>query len=126
MKSIAPIVACVVVTAAAASGQSFPAMAPEFQVNVSSAASLADPAVAAQSSDGYVVVWRAGANIIGRRFDAAGLPLGPEFIANLAPVSAAAPAVAARAEGGFVVVWQAPDGSGDGIFARRFHADGVP
>ncbi len=50
------------------------------------------------------------------------------------PGSQQQPSVAARPTGDFVVVWQAdppngfpgPDGSGSGIFGRRFAADGMP
>ena len=109
-----------------ASAQSFPPVGPEFQVNVPAAADQFDPAIAAESDRGYVVVWRSGSSILGRRFDAGGIPVGAEFTANVLPVSAGAPAVGARSEGGFLVAWQAPDGDGDGIFARLFDAGGQP
>ena len=46
---------------------------------------------------------------------------------NMAPIGTAArPAVAAFPGGGFVIAWHAPDGSGQGIFVRRFDATGQP
>ena len=119
-------VALLVAVANTAAAQAFPPVGPEFQVDVPAAANQFDPAISAESDRGYVVVWRSGTSILGRRFDAGGAPLGAEFTANVLPVSAGAPAVAARAEGGFLVAWVAPDGDGDGIFARRFDAGGQP
>jgi S-layer family protein len=123
---LATAAAVTVAFATVAPAQTFPPVGPELAISVPAPADVFDPAIAAIADRGYVVVWRAGTNIIGRRFDAAGTALGAEFTANVLPASAAAPAVGARSDGGFLVAWQAPDGSGDGIFARRFDAAGLP
>ncbi len=34
--------------------------------------------------------------------------------------------MASEPDGDFVVVWTGPDADGDGIFGRRFYADGTP
>lgn len=72
-----------------------------------------------------------GTDIVARRIDAAGNPLGGEFTVNtttrgegLNPVVAAAP------DGRFVVAWEASgnpqDRSSRGVFARVFAADATP
>jgi hypothetical protein len=60
----------------------------EFQVNTHTAGYQGTPAAAMDSSGGFLVVWVAGdqdgseTGVFGQRFDAAGLPLGPEFQVN--------------------------------------------
>lgn len=52
---------------------------------------------------------------------------GPPFtISGSGGGNAAAPAIASDAGGNAIIVWQAPDGDGNGIFGRRFAADGSP
>jgi hypothetical protein len=64
-----------------------------------------------------------------RRFNADGLPQGAEILvdAYLVP-DASTISVASDAAGDFVVSWLSPgrDGSGLGVYARRYGADGVP
>lgn len=43
-----------------------------------------------------------------------------------APGAQQSPALAALADGGYVVAWHRDDAQGNGIFARRFAADGAP
>lgn len=68
--------------------------------------------------------------ILARRFDANGVPLGNEFLVNT--VSAGMqryPSVACGAAGDFVIAWHdesGNDGSGFGVFARAFHPNGTP
>jgi hypothetical protein len=55
--------------------------------------------------------------------------IGPEIPVNAVTAgSQFAPAIAATGDGGFVAAWQSSDadGSGFGVRARRFHADGSP
>jgi hypothetical protein len=55
-------------------------------------------------------------------------PFGNEFQVNsYTPGSQGYPAAAADAAGNFVIVWRSlnQDGSGDGVFARRFSSDGT-
>ncbi len=69
-------------------------------------------------------------DIAARLFDASGAPLGGEFRVNQETFSAQdTPAAAALADGGFVIAWgdsSGQDGSGIGVAARRFGADGLP
>lgn len=52
---------------------------------------------------------------------------GPTFVVNTTrDGSQIAPDIANLGAAGFVVVWQGPDSSGNGVFARRFAADGSP
>src|SRR6185312_10766902 len=82
------------------------------------------PSIAILKDGGFVVVWRShpakGADAIyGRRFSAAGAPIGNDFrISIRAPSNSSAPSVAALSTGGFVVVWD----SG----AQLYNARGKP
>ena len=86
----------------------------------------------AATSSGFVVVWDDYEDVFARRFDTAGAPLGDPFQVNTATFGFQGSAdVAATADGGFVVAWEdgnfdAPgeDGSGYGVFARRYDAVG--
>lgn len=53
--------------------------------------------------------------------------LGPEFVVNSTTAgNQTQPDVAADSAGNFTVVWTGPDGVGNGVFVRRFNADGSP
>jgi VCBS repeat-containing protein len=93
-------------------------------------------AVAPLAGGGFVVTWGSdgqdgsASGVFARRFAADGTPLDAADI----PVNVTTfnnqwfSAVAALASGGFLVTWMSygQDGDGDGIFARRFAADGTP
>jgi len=107
---------------------------PEFQVNTLTTDAQRHPAVAAESSGGFVVAWQsfgsdgAADGISGQRYSSAGTPLGTEFQVNTyATGYQTYPAVAADAGGDFVVVWQSggQDGSSDGVFGRRYDSAGA-
>jgi hypothetical protein len=106
----------------------------EFQVNSYTDYSQFAPAVAMDGSGNFVVVWESyyqdgyGDGIFGRRFDSSGLAQATEFQINTSTDdSQYAAAVAMDGAGGFVVVWQSnyQDGSGAGVFARRFASSGL-
>jgi hypothetical protein len=93
------------------------------------------PAVAADANGDFVVAWRdygpsAGLSqeIVARRFDAAGSPLGPSFQVNAFTTGLQnTAAVASDPAGNVTIVWESPqDGSLGGIYARRFDASGNP
>jgi hypothetical protein len=92
------------------------------------------PGIAANSDGRFVVVWQNGKNIFAQRFDAARAPVGSEFRANSNTVGIRQRPVASfDGAGGFVVAWTSNDqagagldGSGDGVFGRRFAANGEP
>jgi alpha-tubulin suppressor-like RCC1 family protein len=106
----------------------------EFQVNATSAKSQTLPAVAGLKDEGFIVAWVSlgqdgkGSGIVAQRFGSNGAKVGGEFIVNtMAKGNQSRPAVAGLADGGFVVAWDAGgDGSGLGVFARRFSKTGKP
>ena len=110
------------------------AVGSEFQVNTTTSDRQWRPDVATFSDGSFVVVWNSrnqdGSDIgvFGQRFDANGTAVGDEFQVNTQTESnQMRPAVAELADGGFVVTWQSgnQDGSGSGIYAQRYDANGV-
>ncbi|MFG6439490.1 PKD domain-containing protein, partial [Roseateles sp. LKC17W] len=110
----------------------------EFQVNSYTPYSQTEPAVAALSGGGYVVVWRSanqdgsGAGVYAQRFSNSGTPLGGEFRVNTSVDSSQyQPTVTGLSNGGFVVGWYDDSYTnptntehGDVLF-QRFDASGV-
>jgi hypothetical protein len=106
----------------------------EFQVNSYTSSFQSFPAIAIDTEGDFVVVWESvasqdgdGRGIFARRFDSTGAPLAFEFQANAFTTGdQRSPAVGTDADGDFVVAWlsSGQDGSGGGIFARRFDAAG--
>jgi hypothetical protein len=106
----------------------------EFQVNSYTTDNQVKPAVASDANGNFVIVWQSsnqggpGYGVFGQRFAASGLPQGGEFPVHDITGLHRYPAVASDPTGNFVVAWESVgrDGSGTGIFARRFDASGVP
>lgn len=105
----------------------------EFIVNTYTSDYQQRSRVAVQPGGSFVVVWQSfgqdgdGYAAIGQRFDAAGVRLGGEFVANTTTADyQARPAVATDRNGNFVVVWHSflQDGALYGIFGQRFDAAG--
>lgn len=94
------------------------------------------PHVTALAGGGFVVAWDSYYNdqrgfsisdIFFQRFDAAGRPQDGMVQANVASGGGRFDAaVTALSDGGFLVAWQGDDGAGNGIYGRRFGADGNP
>ena len=90
----------------------------------------------AMNDAGVVVVWTQYVSgtlvtdVFGRRYDTAAGTWGPVFTVNGDPGYAQAQAVVRmRNDGSFVAAWigeAGQDGSGDGIYSRRFAADATP
>jgi hypothetical protein len=103
----------------------------EFRVNESTTGAQGGAAVAMASAGEFVVVWHQNLGggtyqLFGRRFGAAGTPLGTDFQINTAGVAFAGD-VAADPRGGFVVAWTGYVSDVDnGVFARRYDTSGVP
>jgi cysteine-rich repeat protein len=111
-----------------------------FQVNTYVTGSQFRPAVAADSSGNFVVVWHSasqdgsGYGVFGQRYDSAGSPQGGEFVVNTYTTGRqSSPAVATDPAGNFVVVWvdgdflaAGQDGSGSGVVGQRYDSTGVP
>ncbi|WP_349601323.1 beta strand repeat-containing protein [Azospirillum argentinense] len=96
----------------------------------------AQPMVTGLADGTFVVVWEsygaAGSattdrNISAQRFSAAGVKLGSEFVVHAPDATEQRlPMITALVDGGYVVAWMASsDGSGTGISARIFNADGT-
>jgi hypothetical protein len=112
-------------------------LGPEFVVNTHTTGFQGSPAVAADSSGNFVVVWISlgqegggpASGVYGQRFAGSGEPLGPEFRVNSHTTDDQfSPAVASDAAGNLVVVWtsEGQDGSGWGVFGQRYASSGGP
>ena len=115
------------------------ALGDQFQVNTLTTLVQSGPAVTMDDAGAFFIVWHSSASsgsdsggIQGRRFDADGNPLGPEFQINSYTTGAQArPDVERAANGDFVVVWM-NDGSGgsdsneESVQARLVASNGVP
>ncbi len=108
---------------------------PEFQVNTYTTENQLYPAVSMDDVGNFVVVWQSDTQdgslfgVVGRRFDSGGTPAGPEFPVNTTTLHFQRfTDVAVDGSGNFVVTWQSTlqDGSGVGVFARRYDATGAP
>lgn len=92
--------------------------------------------MAMDSQGNYVVTWYSsgqdgdGTGVYARQFLNDGTPLGGEFQVNVTTTSDQIyPNVAMEADGEYVITWTSSggqDGDGDGIYARRFAANGNP
>jgi hypothetical protein len=111
-----------------------PSLGFEFQANTFTTGNQSSSAVASRGDGSFVVVWYgdyqdgSGFGVLGQRFDAAGLPSGPEFLVNTYTTGYQwFPRVGADAAGNFVVVWEGsgPGGSNNEIFGQRFDASGA-
>ena len=92
------------------------------------------PSVAMAADGNFIVAWQSkdqdgsSYGIYTRRFQADGTALdaGDVPINTYTTANQETPSVAMAAEGDFVVTWHSPhDGSGFGVFARRFQANGT-
>ena len=115
----------------------FGAIGPEFRVNTTTLNNQLLPAVAADAHGNFVIAWESveqngiGLNIYAQRYDATGAARGGEFRVNTNTFRAVNflpfPSVAMDADGDFVVAWHGygQDGSGNGVYARRYDAVGA-
>lgn len=103
--------------------------------NTLTAGSQAGPGIAALAGGGYVITWQSGDTFYARRYDAGGVPLGPEQpIVQVAPSLSggpSAPAIAPLPDGGYVITWtRLVNTVGIIVFRdvnmQRFTADGTP
>jgi hypothetical protein len=110
------------------------AQAAEFRANSYTPGDQVDPAVAADQNGDFVVSWSSfgqdgsALGVFARRFDAAGVPQGPDFGVNRYTAgNQDASGVAMDDDGAFIVTWtsESQDGSLGGVFARRFDAAGL-
>ncbi len=109
------------------------ALGGEIQVNTTTSSDQRDPAIAELEGGGFVVTWEAsnqdgdGRGVFAQRFDSDGAKLGSEVQVNTTTSEDQDdPSVIGLVGGGYVVTWESvdQDGDEDGVFARRFDADG--
>ena len=88
----------------------------------------------ADAAGNFVVAWISYedggdlSEIVARRYDSAGAPIGTEFLVNTyTPGAASDPDVAVGDDGRFVVAWQGPSPGQvlDDVWARAFTSDGI-
>jgi hypothetical protein len=112
------------------------AMGSEFRVNTHLANEQSLPSVTRLTDGGWLVTWQSLAQetvemaygVYGQRYSATGTAMGDEFGVNThTPDIQGSPTVAALPNGGWVVSWmsQGQDGSGGGIYAQAFDANGL-
>jgi hypothetical protein len=132
----AAVAAALIVIAAAASASASNPLAAQFQVNTVTGSAQQQPAVAADATGNFVVVWESyasggndnsGRSVQARLFGRDGTPAGPDFQVNTSTANEQkAPAVARNASGAFVVVWESNHGTSDfDIMAQRYNAAGA-
>jgi len=110
------------------------ALGANFQVNAYTTGSQLSVGVAHGPDGSFVVAFESNQNdvfgdVIAKRYDAAGNPVGGEFQVNTTVTGGQGyPDIAIDKLGNFVVAWSdfVNDGSSRSIFARRFWADGTP
>src|SRR6185436_9758717 len=110
-------------------------LATEFQVNSFTPSNQQLPSVGADADGDFVVSWisytQDGANygLFARRFSSSGARLAVEFqVSTYTFYFQGTSSIAAAPGGDFVIAWDsiAQDGSGYGVFARRFSSTGTP
>ena len=110
------------------------ALGGELRVNSTTASDQQNPMIAALADGGYVVSWMSfdqdgSGGIYAQRYAVGGAVVGGEVRVSSAVASnQQSPTIAALADGGYVVSWMShqQDGSGWGIYAQRYDADGAP
>ncbi|MCR4377239.1 MAG: tandem-95 repeat protein, partial [Rhodospirillales bacterium] len=107
----------------------------EFRVNEYEISDQTMSAIVALADGGFVVSWASWYQdwdmyaVVARRFNAAGEPVGEEFVINENISSYQdSPALSALPDGGFVAVWESynQDGSLGGVYGRRYDKSGAP
>jgi hypothetical protein len=102
---------------------------PEIQVNATTAGDQRLPSVAYGSSGAYVVAWESvgqdgdGSGVYARELGVSGPVTGEVLVADSPVGDQRRPAIVVQPGGQIVVAWEGPDGSGPGIFLRRFAGD---
>ena len=106
----------------------------EFPINQTTANDQHYATVAMNGRGDFVVAWTSVTQdgslngVYARQFDAAGNPLGNEFLVNPTTTNDQdSPVVAMGADGRFLIVWEGQGGGDtDGIFGRWYDAAGSP
>lgn len=106
----------------------------QFRANNTAINDQLDSVVAALDGGGFVVAWASngqdgsGFGVYARRYSAAGVALGSEFLVNTTTAfEQRYPSITALNDGGFAITWSSlgQDGSAWGIYGKRYTAAGV-
>lgn len=107
----------------------------EFRVNTTTAGAQLYPCVGVAPNGAFVVVWHTygipqnegATGTYAQLYAADGSPCGAELRLDTATTGQAT-SIGVANDASFIVTWQAfgPDGSGYGVYARRYAADGSP
>jgi hypothetical protein len=105
----------------------------ETAVNTYTTAGQREASVISLSDGGWVVTWTSdlvdanGTGIAQQRYDVNGNAVGETVVNTYTTLNQREPSIAALAGGGWVVTWESfgQDGDGDGIYQRRYNAQGV-
>ena len=106
----------------------------EFQVNTYTTEDQWRSSVTALNDGGFIITWFSSGQdgdawgIYAQRYDANGTTQGSEFLVNThTEGSQARPDIATLANGDFVITWfsYGQDGSGNGVYAQMYNADGT-
>ncbi|MEQ1762822.1 MAG: peptidoglycan DD-metalloendopeptidase family protein [Pyrinomonadaceae bacterium] len=112
-----------------------PPPAGEFQISSSVNSAQFVTHVASGATGNFIVTWHSflqdgsGFGVYGRRYDAAGVPIGNEFRINTyTQDNQTIPRIALDSAGNFVMIWESEnqDGSGYGIYGQRYNSAGTP
>jgi hypothetical protein len=112
-----------------------PDVAAEVRANTHTSGRQQLPSVAIGADGSFVVAWKSegqdlsGDGVFAQRFDWGCVPVGAELrVNNYEDGEQSGPSVSMAGDGSFVIAWHSVglDGSGRGIFLRRFAADGSP
>jgi hypothetical protein len=107
----------------------------EFPVNTFTNDNQKQPSAAIDANGNFVVVYESvgqdgnGRGVYARRYNAAGVPQGNEFLVNTYTTGDQSDAwIGMDPTGDFVITWDSvgQDGSGEGIFGQRYNSAGVP
>jgi hypothetical protein len=107
----------------------------EFRINSETSLDQLYPALASDDAGDFVMTWSSfgqdgsGHGVYAQRYDANGNALGGEFQVNtFTGNDQLYPSVASDDDGNFVMTWSSfgQDGSGFGVYAQRYDADGIP
>jgi hypothetical protein len=110
------------------------ALGGQFQINTYTPNDQSLPVVDVDADGDFVVAWESEAQdgdllgVFARRFSSAGAALTAALMVNTTTANTQrSPSVGTDADGDFVVAWNADfqDGSGFGVFARRFNSMGI-
>ena len=106
---------------------------PSVLANTFQNASQTEPSIARLTNGSFVVVWQSSgqdgwmSGIYGQRYTSLGVKAGAEFQCNsYTDYAQENPTVSGLPSGGFTVLWESSgqDGSGKGIYAKDFDAEG--